>query len=144
MKFRSKYTHEDYEITAAQYLAEFMSERKAKKDGKALPVKFWNVRGFKSTFFQQLKLANTLLKEYDIRVILNVLREMKYVYSLANKKLIQKIKQLHEQYEKNKSVVQLEEAFQEEVTIEPKDENTVILDLKHLAPKKKSTRGLLE
>lgn len=138
-----------------------MSERKALKDGKTLPVKFWNVKPFKATFFQQLKLANALLKEYDICIVLSVLREMKYVYSLANKKLLKRIDELnrtkqwgsHPDHQKEVDrickevqplVTLIEQAFHEEVKVEPKDDNTVILDLKPLIPKKKSTRGLLE
>lgn len=144
MKFRSKYTNEDYDITPAQYLAEFLSERKAKKDGKNLPVKFWNVPPFKGTFFQQMKLANKLLKEYDVRIILTALRELKYVYSLANKKLLAKIKELDskKKAEEARAAIQpivtlMEDAFGLDVTV-------VQTEPVESKPKRKSQRGLLE
>jgi hypothetical protein len=91
MKFNSKYTDDDKEITPAQYLAELVCERIAKKDGKTLPVKFWNTDRWKKIFLQQLLAANTLLKVYHPIAIIRALRTQKTSYSLRAKWLLDTI-----------------------------------------------------
>lgn len=88
MKFNSKYTDDDKDISPAQYLAELVCERIAKKDGNALPVKFWNTDRWKNIFLQQLLAANTLLKVYHPLAVIRGLRLQKTVYSLRAKWLL--------------------------------------------------------
>ncbi len=72
----------DEKLTAAQYLAERMCERVAKKEGKELFPKFWSSPIWKKTFMQQLFAANSLLKLYGEAVIIKALRACPTVYSL--------------------------------------------------------------
>lgn len=85
--FKSRYIIEDKEITAAQYLAEFICERIAEKEGKRLALKFWNNKEWNKKFRLQITHANKLLKDYDnnVRCIIRALNTFqgKKVYSLG-------------------------------------------------------------
>lgn len=76
-------------VTPAQYLAEMMSERYARKQNKDLPLEFWNNEEWAKFFVEQITAANTLLKCFTMTAILNALqrKENKWVYSLRLKKL---------------------------------------------------------
>ena len=89
--FRSKYIPEDKDISAAQYLAEFMCERIAHKDGKVLTTKFWNKPEWGKVFRAQITHANKWLKSYDARSILRALKTFrgKKIYSLGAKYLLE-------------------------------------------------------
>lgn len=61
-------------VSAAQYLAEVMVERQARKQGKELPIKFWDVKPWKGLFRHQLTLANALLKDFSPAAVSRALR----------------------------------------------------------------------
>lgn len=83
--YKSNYT--DQPITAAQFLAETMCERIAKKNNKVLKYKFWTEPEYKKIFQRQIVAANQLLKEIDVKDIMNFLRSKngKNIYSLGLK-----------------------------------------------------------
>ena len=72
-------------ITSAQFLAEVMCERYAKKNGEELVYKFWNVDFWKKEFFKQLAFAKKLLLVYEPHIISKALRskEGKSIFSLG-------------------------------------------------------------
>jgi hypothetical protein len=72
-------------ITPAQFLAELMCERFAKKNGQDLPPKFWYKNPWKKEFFKQLSIANKLLERYDPAIVSKALRssEGKKIFSLG-------------------------------------------------------------
>lgn len=74
-------------ITPAQFLAEVMCERSAKKDNLDLPPKFWNLTIWKKEFLKQLNLANRLISKYDPALISKSLRtpQGKKIFSLGAK-----------------------------------------------------------
>lgn len=72
-------------ITAAQYLAELMCERIAKKNKKELVPHFWKTSLWKQTFCSQLLAANALLKLYEIKAITLALKENLHALSLRTK-----------------------------------------------------------
>ena len=82
--FQSKYLA-DSAITQEQWLAEFIVERIAKKEGVTLPVKFWNTAKWKPVFQRQVVAANHLLKKYDLKDIIAALNspKAKRVHSLG-------------------------------------------------------------
>lgn len=84
--FQSKYAI-DTDITPAQYLAEYMCERIAKKEGAQLPMRFWQLSHWKKVFLLQVLKANEWLKEYDMSVIMKGLRSpaAAKIYSLGFK-----------------------------------------------------------
>lgn len=69
-------------------LATIMVARKFKEE---LPTKFWNLPKYKKEFQHQMRLALKLLKVYDHEIIMLVVFEMKWCYSLAVKKLTSEI-----------------------------------------------------
>src|SRR5687768_11913796 len=79
-KFESNYG--GGHITAAQYLAELMCERIAKKNKKELGPRFWNTSLWKRTFCSQVLAANHLLKLYNSKAIVAALKEVPWAYSL--------------------------------------------------------------
>lgn len=86
--YPSKYT--DRKVTDAQYLADEIMERIAKKEKKVLTYRYWNDPQWKKIFLRQLAEANTLLKEVDCVAIMAFLRSVKgrNIYSLGLKKQI--------------------------------------------------------
>lgn len=64
-------------IGDAQYLAEEMCRRKARKDGVELPLRFWDGPPWKQFFLMQLRFANELLKRHSVDAILFGLRHPK-------------------------------------------------------------------
>ena len=88
MSLPSKYT--DRLITEAQYLAERMCERVAKRDKRSLPYKFWDNEDWSKIFIFQVVKANQLLKKYSLEIILRALAKPRAfsIYSLGNLSLL--------------------------------------------------------
>lgn len=74
-------------LTPAQFLAEGMCARQARKDKTELPLKFWNEEKWKRVFLLQHRFALSLLKVYDAESVMRALRTStgKGVYSLGAK-----------------------------------------------------------
>lgn len=76
-------------VTPAQYIAEVICERLAKKDRLVLSEKFWNKEPWKTRFLLQIRTIHSLLNVYDASAIIAVLSKdkFKHVYSLRYKPL---------------------------------------------------------
>jgi len=74
-KYKSIYS--DKEVTAAQYIAEFMCQKRAISLNIDLPLKFWLVDHWKKYYIYQIQLANKLLKKYSDKSIIKALRSDK-------------------------------------------------------------------
>lgn len=74
-------------IAPAQYLAESMCDRKARSQGKVLPLKFWEQDTWKREFLLQVRHVSGLLRLYSPDAIMRALRKpsAKRVYSFAAK-----------------------------------------------------------
>lgn len=118
-------------ITPAQFLAELMCERFAKKNGQDIPPKFWYKEPWKKEFFKQLSIANRLLEKYDPAIISKALRspEGKKIFSLGAPWL--------------KKLIDYEEYKFKEVNIE-KIEESKVLPTKQSFIIKKSTISKLK
>lgn len=86
-RYKSRHASEDGSprwISASQYLAEFMVERQARKEGRELPIRFWTIKPWKGKFSFQLTIANQLLKKFSPGAISKALRsyEGRSVFSL--------------------------------------------------------------
>ncbi len=92
-KYRSNYSHDTW-ITAAQYIGEIMSERRAASLKRDLPNNFWNLPEWKKWYKYQVYLAIQLLNRYESDAIINTLLspDFKFVYSLKFKKFIRAVK----------------------------------------------------
>lgn len=80
-RFQSKYG--GGWISASQWLAEFMCERKAGKDNRALVVKFWEHEDWRKFFQFQVVIAARLLKKFHPLAIAEGCRLTKGCYSLS-------------------------------------------------------------
>lgn len=69
-------------LSPAQYIAELMCERVAKKNKKDLPLKFWNLPAHKRNFMVTILAANALLKLYHPKAVIAAIRKSPTVYSL--------------------------------------------------------------
>lgn len=72
-------------ISAAQYLAETMCARNAKFNRTELPPKFWNDKPWKNYYLYQIKLANSLLKNYSHQIIFQALRTFNGIKAISLK-----------------------------------------------------------
>ena len=81
-------------VTAAQYIAELVCEKRAISLHRDLPIKFWNLPEWKGYYLYQIKLANKLLIEYNADSVIKGLNEIRNAYSLANPIVKKKIKKL--------------------------------------------------
>lgn len=108
-------------ISLPQYLAELMCERLAKKNGKTLSIKFWDLPEWRKHYLFQVTVASRLLKKYHQNAIFEVLKANKWAYSIGSKQLIVKYKIAHEKYKHLPMAFEyneLKEVKQEEVVLE--------------------------
>jgi len=82
-------------------IAEILVRREYEKQGKKLPDKFWLLPEYKRKYAMQCMMASKFLRSYDQDVILAVLEQEKWCYSLAAKVLAEKF-----EIEKNKRRIQ--------------------------------------
>ncbi len=73
VKYQSRYSP-DKLVSAGQYITELICEKKARIDGKDLPVKFWNLPKWNAFYRQQIGSANSLLKKYEAAAIIRALQ----------------------------------------------------------------------
>ena len=62
-------------VSAPQYITEFICEKKAQKDRKELPIKFWEIKEWRNYYRYQITLANKLLKEFPATSIMAALKD---------------------------------------------------------------------
>jgi hypothetical protein len=83
MKYPSKYSN-GKEVSAAQYIAEMICERIAKKNKKDLHYRFWISNEWEKEYKGQIGAAHKLLKQYDFKDIVKGLNSASgsKIYSL--------------------------------------------------------------
>ncbi len=89
-------------LNANQYLAEGMCDRIARKDGRSLPLRFWETKEWKEVFGYQLLLSSRLLKRFSAQVIIRALRKEKRCWSLKAPFLLKTIQREHELWKQEK------------------------------------------
>lgn len=89
MKYPSKYSN-GKEVSAAQYIAEMICERLAKKNKKDLHYRFWLSKEWEKEYKGQIAAANKLLKSYTFLEVVNALNSIYglKIYSLRAPHLI--------------------------------------------------------
>jgi hypothetical protein len=82
------------QVSAQQYLVELVLDRKARKNKKVLPDKFWNEPLYKNDYKVQIIAASNLLKYFKFEDILFALnsKDGNWIFSLGYKGLIDIIK----------------------------------------------------
>ncbi len=72
-------------VTGVQYIIELVCERKAQREKKDLPIKFWNLPEWANYYKSQLRSCHKLVKEYGEKAIINMLTKNKGCFSLRPK-----------------------------------------------------------
>lgn len=71
-----------------EFLAELIVRRKFRKfENIELPDKFWNLPNYKTEYQIQIRAAQKLINIYDMDLILDVISENMWIYSLNLKKI---------------------------------------------------------
>jgi len=85
--YKSKYT--DKLITPAQLITDRLMENIAKKEGKILPIAYWELEEYKKVYVRHIVGANKLLKKYPQEAILSALGDpsAKWIFYFENPKL---------------------------------------------------------
>lgn len=71
-------------------IAELLVRRKYERDGVPLPDKFWNLPKYKPEFAMQARLAAKYIRIYGEEIVLKVLNEEAWCFSLNVKSLVNK------------------------------------------------------
>lgn len=86
--YRSKFSIDDYYISAAEVVAEKLCENRAKMQKCKLPDKFWEDIQWKQLYKSQSLIAKGLLKIYPLDAIIYALNSScQFVYSLHSAKI---------------------------------------------------------
>lgn len=110
-KFISRHCDITTYVSAASYLVELIAEKKAQKEGKKLPKKFWADNGEWSKFFRfQIKLANELLKDFSILACVEALKDYRTskVYSLGARFVLDKVIAEYEKKLENRKTINVD------------------------------------
>jgi hypothetical protein len=80
-----------------QWVAEVLVKRKADREEKPLPFKFWtdNKNVWTKEFRKQVQQASKLIKKYSEEAILNFMKNNPWNYSLFSKLSLEKIEKEH-------------------------------------------------
>ena len=72
--------------SASQYITELVCEKKAQREKKELPIKFWENKEWSKYYKYQITLANKLIKKYGEEPIVAALRDKRCwsTYSLRS------------------------------------------------------------
>jgi hypothetical protein len=135
-KYPSRYSPDGW-CHAAQYITEYICEKKARMSKKELPVKFWELPEWLKYFKFQIVLANRLLKEYSEEAIIAALKDSSCfkVYSLNSPVLKNTIKK-HQKIKDAQKVEKVEYNIPEGKTFQSSnnknDKKSIISKLKEL------------
>lgn len=123
-------------VTSAQYIIEFVCEKKARLDGKDLPAKFWELKEWSAFYKSQLRATHKLLKTYEPAAIINVLKKGR-IWSLRAAWVEKLIAAEQLAITKKKEAVARLEAQK------PKEDKSIIIDSKAERPIFKKRSKLL-
>ena len=62
-------------VSAPQYITELICEKKAQKEQKELPIKFWEIKDWCKYYKYQITLANKLIKSHGEDVVIAALKD---------------------------------------------------------------------
>jgi len=88
-RFPSKYSHGKF-VTGAQYIIELICENKA---DRPLPQKFWQLPEHQQFYKSQTRAVHSLLKKYDVYLLIDFVKTNKYIKSLRPKWVHEKIEE---------------------------------------------------
>jgi hypothetical protein len=103
--YPSRYSPDGW-VSPYQYITELICEKKAQQDGKELPVKFWEIKEWRSFYRYQITLATSLVKEYGEEAVIAALKDRRCykTYSLRAPFLRPIIEEHHQKQKENKNI----------------------------------------
>ena len=121
-KYPSRYS-DGKKVTAAQYIAELICEKRAFKDKKELPNNFWNLPQWKKIYKSQIFASYGLLKIYDELAVIRALKSKKSfkIYSLRAPHLDDIIKEEQRQIELDKNKLKETEVKRIDTSSKPRE-----------------------
>jgi hypothetical protein len=72
--YPSRYSPEGW-VSPYQYITELICEKKAQQGSKELPIKFWEIKEWRSFYRYQITLATALVKEYGEEAVIAALKD---------------------------------------------------------------------
>lgn len=134
--YPSRYSPKKW-VTAAQFIIELVCEKQAKKLKKDLPVQFWHLEEWQKEFVSQTRATNRLLKKYDAKVIIEVIKK-KGIWSLRPKWVEKVIQEQQIAFNKTKEIKE------KELAEKPKEsEERIIVDKGERKPLSKRSKLLM-
>ena len=102
--YPSRYSPKGW-VSSYQYVAELICEKKAQQDRKELPIKFWEIKEWRSFYRYQITLATSLVKKYGAEPVISALRDRRCyrTYSLRAPFLKPIIEEYHKKQEEEKA-----------------------------------------
>ena len=73
-KYPSRYSPKGW-VSSYQYITELICEKKAQQESKELPIKFWEIKEWRSLYRYQITLATSLVKKYGEEAVIAALRD---------------------------------------------------------------------
>lgn len=113
-KYKSPST--DEYCTAQQYVVELVMTREAKKNGKSLPIKFWNLDEYKKKYKLTLFRANTLVKAYSEDGLVRAICKNSWLYSLFFPRINELIEEVEKTIKAETQKLENVQNFEEDVT----------------------------
>ena len=100
-------------VSSYQYITELICEKKAQVEGKDLPIKFWEIKEWKSFYRYQITLASSLVKKYSEEAVIAALRDRRCykTYSLRAPFLKPIIEEHHKKHEEQKKLAKETDSY---------------------------------
>jgi hypothetical protein len=73
-RYPSRYSPQGW-VSSYQYVTELICEKKAQQDHKELPIKFWEIKEWRSFYRYQITLATSLIKKYSEEAVIAALKD---------------------------------------------------------------------
>ena len=82
-RYQSRYSPGGF-VTAAQWIVEYVCEKKARREKKELPTQFWKIKEWAAFYKSQIHTANQLIKKWGEAVVIAAVRNKQsdWMYSL--------------------------------------------------------------
>ena len=99
--YPSRYSPKGW-VSSYQYITELICEKKAQQEGKELPIRFWEIKEWRSFYSYQITLATSLVKKNGEGAVIAALRDRRCykTYSLRAPFLTPIIEEHYEKQQK--------------------------------------------
>lgn len=120
-RYPSRYSPNGW-VSSYQYVTELVCEKKAQQDGGELPIKFWDLKEWRSFYRYQITLASSLIRQYGEDSVIAALRDSRSykTYSLRSSFL----KSIIEEYKSQKDSEPLDKKERTSYDFESKENFT--------------------